>query len=87
MRQTRQLILAASAAIAVSGLLAADAQAQRERRRAPQVVPQTEASSQQSRMPGRYTTLGGTGGVISATTPNQWGNLGGPSTGGGGGGP
>ncbi|MDB5510784.1 MAG: hypothetical protein JWR08_267 [Enterovirga sp.] len=86
MRQTRQLILATSAAIVLAAGFGTAAEAQRDRRRAPQVTPQTAPSAQQSRMPDRYTTVRGEGGVITATTPNQWGNFGGPSTGGSGGG-
>ena len=80
---------AMSAAIAASllvGITATQAQPYRERRNQPSWGDQVRQYPQRSRSPDLYSRSPGTQGVIGATTPNQWGNLGGPSTGGGSGG-
>jgi hypothetical protein len=86
---SRHLLLAAAAAASLLGWSApSDAQGQRERSRAPQMSRSVERyPAQRSRSPAFYSVEPGRPGTITATTPNQWGNLGGPSTGGGGGGP
>jgi hypothetical protein len=69
-----------------------DAEAQSRRRVAPERAQAPGFSSpgpvytQGSRTPRAYSAPPGYGGIITSTTPNEWGNLGGPSTGGGGGG-
>ncbi len=81
-------IIASATALLMLGTAAASAQTRsmRERRPAPawsERAPQP--SWQRSRGPDLYSRQGGSG-TITATPPNQWGNLGGPGTGGGGGG-
>jgi hypothetical protein len=81
------ILTAAMAASLISWSAPSDAQGHRDRSRAPQVSRSVEQyPAQRSRSPDLYSTEPGRSGIITATTPNQWGNLGGPSTGGGGGG-
>jgi hypothetical protein len=75
------------AASLIGWAVPSDAQSQRDRSRASQVSRSVEQyPAQRSRSPDLYSMEPGRSGTITATTPNQWGNLGGPSTGGGGGG-
>ena len=82
-------IIASATALLMLGTAAASAQTRSMRERRPAPAAWTERapqpSWQRSRGPDLYSRQGGSG-TITATTPNQWGNLGGPGTGGGGGG-
>ncbi len=84
----RHPLLAAAAVASLLGWsVPSDAQAQRERSRAPQMSRSVDQyPAQRSRSPDLYSVQPGRSGTITATTPNEWGNLGGPGTGGGGGG-
>jgi hypothetical protein len=64
---------------------AADAQSSRERRLRNADADQAR-ERRQPRVRESYATRSTPPGVITARTPNQWGNFGGPGTGGGGGG-
>jgi len=82
------LVAAAMAALALAWSVPSDAQAPRGRSPTPQLNrPVDRYPAQRSRSPDLYAVEPGRNGTITATTPNQWGNLGGPSTGGGGGSP
>jgi hypothetical protein len=79
--------ICAAAALLLSGSAAfAKPQPAREGRPAPAWSQRMPQPSQRSRGPDLYSREPGTQGTITATTPNQWGNFGGPGTGGGGGG-
>ena len=85
---SRYPVLAAALAVPFIGWsVPSDAQVQRARSRAPQISRSVEQyPDQRSRAPSPYSVAPGYTGTITATTPNEWGNLGGPGTGGGGGG-
>jgi hypothetical protein len=86
MNRRHATTLAAAIALLAS-LAAAQAQPFRERRDQPAWGQEVRRPDpRQRRSPDLYSRVPGTHGAITATTPNQWGNLGGPGTGGGGGG-
>ena len=81
--------LAIGATTLLIGTAAAEARPVRERHHAPAPVWREQIPQRWDRGRGMdlYSREPGTEGIITATTPNQWGNLGGPSTGGGNGSP
>jgi hypothetical protein len=79
--------ICAAAALLLSGSAAfAKPPAAREGLPAPAWSQRMPQPWLRSRGPDLYSREPGTQGTITATTPNQWGNFGGPGTGGGGGG-
>jgi hypothetical protein len=82
----RRYLAGALAAAALLSSVEAQAQQHRDRAWRGYAVERPQPLPRRSRGPDLYSAPPGNQGVITATTPNQWGNLGGPTTGGGGGG-
>lgn len=83
-RRVLALSLCAASIIAATG---ADAQRANRQQRAPEPAPQNRYGPSPMRGSANYTVPPGYRGVITSSTPNESGNLGGPGTGGGGGSP